>query len=242
MTNNTETQPSTHAQPSSHPYRGLVEPSSLEDDRLRVPYRGQSRMRLALSSGLAHARVEVDPAAQDLIAIQCGGGSQPWLRVGTNEIALSWRGSFGDWFLGVLRPRTGDIVIVLHPAVEWTLAIRGGVAHCELDLSAGTVARVDVNGGCSDVRFELPSPATTVPIRIAGGVSELVVLRPADAGVALAVSGGIAALRLDDQQFDAIGGAARLETRTVVPGAPRYELQISGGASHLALERREHSL
>lgn len=226
-----------HETTPAHPYRS-AESFTDDQDRLRVPYSGHSRMRLALSSGLAHARVVIDPAARDLIAIQCGGGRQPWLSVGTGEIELSWRGSFGDWFLGVLRPRTSDVAIVLHPAVEWTLAIRGGLAHCELDLSAGTVARVDVNGGCSDVRFELPSPATAVPVRIAGGVSELVVLRPADAGVALAVSGGIAALRLDDQQFDAIGGSARLETRTVVPGAPRYELQISGGASHLAIEPR----
>ena len=132
---------------SAHPYRN-AEPSTVGDDQLRVPYRGQSQMRLALSSGLAHARVVIDPAAQDLIAIQCGDGPQPRLRTGTGEIALSWRGSFGDWFLGVLRPHTSDVVIVLHPAVEWTFAIRGGLAHVELDLSAGTIARIDISGGC----------------------------------------------------------------------------------------------
>ena len=139
----------------------------------------------------------------------------------------------------MLRPHTSDVVIVLHPAVEWTFAIRGGLAHVEHDLSAGTIARIDISGGCSDVRFELSSPTTAVPIRIAGGASELVVLRPGTAGVALVVLGGIAALRLDDQWFDAIGGSARLETRNVVPGAPRYELQIHGGASHLAIEPGE---
>jgi hypothetical protein len=51
----------------------------------------------------------------------------------------------------------------------------------------------------------------------------------------------MAALRLDDQRFDAIGGSARLETRNTVPGAPRYELQINGGAADLAIERRELS-
>jgi hypothetical protein len=67
------------------------------------------------------------------------------------------------------------------------------------------------------------------------------VQRPAGTGVALATSGGIAALRLDDQQFGAIGGSARLETRNSLPGAPRYELQIQGGAADLAIEPRELS-
>ena len=38
-----------------------------------------------------------------------------------------------------------------------------------------------------------------------------------------------------------IGGSARLDTRNLVPGAPRYELQINGGAADLAIERRELS-
>jgi hypothetical protein len=232
----------TTAQPSAHPYRSAVEPCTLDGNELRVPYSGQPRMRLALSSGLSHGLIVIDPAAQDLIAIQCGDGPQPWLRVVAGEIALTWRApSFGDWLRDALRPGNRDVTIVLHPAVEWTLAIRGGLAHTELDLSAGTVARIDINGGCSTVRCELPVPRTAVPIRIAGGACRLVVQRPAEIAVALAASGGMAALRLDDQWFDAIGGRAQLETRNTVPGAPRYELQINGGAVDLGIERRELS-
>jgi hypothetical protein len=228
------------AHPSTHPYRSALEPYPLDSDELRVPYSGQSRMRLTLSSGLSHGRIVIDPAAQDLIAVQCDG-PPPRLGVVAGEIALSWRVSFGDWLLDVLRPRNRDVAIVLHPAVAWTLAIRGGLAHFDLDLSAGAVARIDIHGGCSDVQLELPLPRAAVPIRIAGGVSQLLVQRPAEAGVALATSGGIAALRLDDQQFGAIGGSARLETRNCGPGAPRYELQIQGGAADLAIVPRERS-
>src|SRR5262247_453284 len=134
----------TTAHPHTHPYRGTVEPYSLDCDELRVPYSGQSRMRLALSSGLAHGRIVIDPAAQDLIAIQCGDGPLPRLRVVAGEIALTWRMSFGDWLRDALRPCNRDLAIVLHPAVEWTLAIRGGLADFALDLSAGTVARLDI--------------------------------------------------------------------------------------------------
>jgi hypothetical protein len=225
----------TTADPSSHPYRS-AEPWPFDGDGLRVPYSGQTRMRLALSSGLSDARIVIDPAAQDLIAVECGDGPEPRLRVVAGEIALSWRMSLGEWLREALRPCSRDVAIVLHPAVEWTLAVRGGLANSELELSAGTVARVDIHGGCSNVVFELPPPATAVPIRIAGGVCRLAVQRPEQTGVALAVSGGMAALRLDDQQFGAIGGAVRLETHNIVAGAPRYDLQIHGGAADLAIE------
>lgn len=226
---------------TTHPYRSAHEPSTLDGDELRVPYHGQARMRLALSAGLAHGRIVIDPAADDLIAIQCGDSVQPRLRVAAGEIAVSCRVSFGDWLRGALQPLDHHVAIVLHPAVEWTIAIRGGLAHCELDLSAGSIARIDVHGGCGDVRFELPLAKAAVPLRIAGGASRLLVQRPAEAGVVLAASGGITKLRLDDQRFDAIGGSARLETRNIAPGAPRYELQINGGASELTIERHELS-
>lgn len=231
----------TPAQPFAHPYRSPVEPYAFDGDGLRVPYRGQTRMRLALSSGLSDGLIVIDPAAEDLIAIHCGDGPEPRLRVVAGEIALSWRVSFGEWLRDALRSRDHGVAIVLHPAVEWTLAIRGGVANFELELSAGRVARVDIHGGVSDVQLALPLPGAAVPVRIAGGASRLVVQRPAETGVALVASGGMASLWLDDERFDAIGGSARLETRNLVPGAPRYELQIQGGAADLAIERRDVS-
>jgi hypothetical protein len=126
---------------------------------------------------------------------------------------------------------------VLHPAVAWTLALQGGLSRVELDLAAGMVERIDIHGGCTSSRFALPLPRAAVPIRIAGGACQLELQRPAEAGVSLATAGGLAALRLDDQRFAAIGGPARLETRNFVPGAPGYELHIAGGAAALAIDR-----
>jgi hypothetical protein len=228
----------TTAQPSAHPYRSAaVGPDPFDCEELCLPYSGQTRMRLALTSGLSNGRIVIDPAARDLIAVQCGDGPAPRLRVVAGELALSWRVSFGDWLRSFVEPGDHDLTIVLHPAVEWSIAIRGGLAHFDLDLSAGNLARIDIHGGCSDVRFELPQPKATVPIHVAGGVSRLTVHRPAETGVALATSGGMAKLRLDDQRFDAIGGGARLESRNCEAGAPRYDLQIRGGAADLTIER-----
>lgn len=227
----------THASPTDHPFRTAPAPRAFDPEATRVPYDGQTRMRLTTWSGLAHARIVIDPAARDLIAIESGDSPRPRIRIAAGELALTWRVSFGDWLRDLLTPGYDDLAIVLHPAVEWTIAIRGGLSHLACDLSAGAVARIDIAGGCSHVMFDLPQPTAIVPIRISGGASRVELRRPAEAGVTVGVGGGLAMLRLDDRGFDAIGGAVRLDTGNVAGEAPRYELSISGGASDLAIER-----
>ena len=207
-------------------------------DGLTIPYAGQTRMRLTITSGMADARVRIDPEASDLIAIDHGEGTLPRLRVSASELRVSWRASIGSWLRAALAGEDRDIEIVLHPAVEWTLQIRGGLSRFEADLAAGKLARLEISGGVSDARLDLPPPGAVVPIRISGGVSDLALRRPADTGVALAVSGGISGLCLDDQGFDAIGGGARLATGAVHADAPGYAVEISGGASSLHIVPR----
>jgi hypothetical protein len=217
-----------------HPFRTApYRDADGELDNLIVPYAGETRMRLTITSGMTNARVSIDPNARDLIAIDCGEGTPPRLRVSTSELRVSWSVTIGSWLLATLAGEERDIEIVLHPAVEWTLQMRGGLSHFEADLASGKLARLEIGGGVSDARFDLPPPLAVVPVRISGGVSDLALRRPADTGVALAVTGGISHLRLDDQSFDAIGGGVCLATGRVHGDALRYAVEISGGASSL---------
>lgn len=223
-----------HATPSlpAAPFRA----PDAEFDRLGVPYAGQTRMQLTITSGMAGAHLRVDPQATDLIAIDCGDGTPPRLRVSGSELRVSWPLTFEAWLRTVLAGGDHDLEIVLHPAVEWAVQIRGGLSHFEADLACGKLARLEISGGVSDVHLDLPAPAAVVPIRISGGASQLALRRPADSGVTVAVSGGISDLALDTQSFDAIGGNARLATGAVQ--GDRYAVEISGGASGLHIAAR----
>jgi hypothetical protein len=190
-------------------------------------------MQLTGTSGMAAARVRIDPAATELIAIHWGEGDPPRVRVSASGLRVSWPTTFESWLRSLVTGEDRDIEIVLHPAVEWTLEVRGGLSHFDADLASGKLARLEISGGVSDARLDLPPPAAVVPIRISGGASNVALRRPADAGIALAVSGGISELRLDDQAFDAIGGSSRLASGPADGDMPRYALEISGGASNL---------
>jgi len=222
-----------------HPFRRSPRPPLTSSfDGPSVPYSGEARMRLTIASGLADALVRVDPAAVDLIAIECGDGPPPRLRVWASELRLSWPLTFGEWLRTVLAGDSRDLEIVLHPAVEWTVSVRGGLSRFEADFARGKLARLEISGGVSHASLDLPPAAGVVPVRISGGVSDLGLRRPAHTGVDLAVSGGISDLCLDDQSFGAIGGPARLTTDGGRVASSRYAVEISGGASDLEIVAR----
>jgi hypothetical protein len=209
-----------------------------EMDRLSVPYAGQTRMRLTIASGMADAIVRIDPEAIDLISIDCCARLAPRLRVSGSELRVSWPATLGAWLRAVVAAECRDVEIVLHPAVEWTFLVRGGLSRFEADLTGGKLARLDIGGGISNALIDLPAPAGPVPIRISGGVSNFGLRRPAAAGVHLAISGGVSKLRLDDQVLGAIGGGTRLSTGGVAGDISRYAVEISGGASRLEIVAR----
>jgi hypothetical protein len=195
-------------------------------------------MQLAISAGRGDARIRIDPAATELMTIGGAEGVKARVRASATELRLSWPVTFGSWLRAAFTGQDRDVEIVLHPAVEWTLLIRGGLSRFDGDLSAGKLERIEVSGGISNARFDLPAPTSTVSVRVSGGVSELLLCRPAGVGVSLAISGGVSTLQLDDQLFHSLGGASRLVSGAVHGDTPRYSVEISGGASGLSVTGR----
>src|SRR5690348_12055342 len=130
-------------------FRGTPSDADGELDRLTVPYTGQPRMRLTVTSGMADARIRVDPEATDLLAIDSGDGIPPRVRVSGSELRVSWPFTFESWLRGLVG-ESRDIEILLHPAVEWTLQIRGGLSRFEADLTRGKLEHLEISGGVSD--------------------------------------------------------------------------------------------
>ncbi len=74
-----------------------------------------------------------------------------------------------------------------------------------------------------------------MPVRIGGGAHKLEIVRPGGAAARLRVGGGANRLAFDDQRYGAIGGVVALDTPGAAEASDRYEIEITGGVSHLTV-------
>jgi hypothetical protein len=137
---------------------------------------------------------------------------------------------------GWLRPwrRRGGQVTLNHD-VAWAIAVRRGVAHLDADLRDLELTSLEVRHGASRVELRLPRPAGVVPVRIGGGANRVRIVRPAGTPARLRVARGVADLTFDGQEFGAVGGRLRLESREADGAEGRYEIEVSGGAAHVEI-------
>jgi hypothetical protein len=131
-------------------------------------------------------------------------------------------------------PPSGQVT--LNTSIPWHVRVHGGTAHTSFDLSGLTLYALELGGGASHVEVILPTPAGTVPIRVAGGVHHLTVLRPAGVAARVRVGHGARRLTLDDQHFGAIGGSTRWHSPDYRRSTDRYDIAVTGGADTLTLD------
>ncbi len=124
--------------------------------------------------------------------------------------------------------------MVLNASLPWQVEVRAGVSTVDADLRGLQLTGLEIHGRASDISIELGETAALVPVRVHGGVSQVVLRRPAGTPVRASVRSGLSEVTLDDQQFGSVGGPAVVHTagRT---GAAGYDVEITGRASNLAV-------
>ncbi len=192
-----------------------------------APIDGATRGTLRVASGVAHLDLR-GGRIKDLFRATFHG-RQPLVRAEGGNVHLKTRG-FGlfGWGGGIAE-------IVLTTAVPWAIDARGGMSEVNADFTELDVERIEVHGGASKVGFRLPAPRGTVPIRVSGGASKLSFRRPAKAAVQVVVTGGASGLRVDRRNAAAGSGAVRLATDGYDAATDRYSIEITGGASDIAV-------
>ena len=66
--------------------------------------------------------------------------------------------------------RTAEVT--LNAAIPWQIVVQGGASEITAELGRLNLAGLEVKGGMSMIRLELPVPSGVVPIRISGGASD----------------------------------------------------------------------
>jgi hypothetical protein len=181
--------------------------------------RGAARVTIAASDGgeLASLRFE---------------GAAPMVFADDGRLTIEYpRVSPSEW----LRPNRRAVDVSLNASLPWELLFDGGVSRLRGDLTAFTLRSLEIKHGANDVELDLPAPRGVVPVRIGGGASKVTLRRPAGAQLALGIGGGVTQLAFDDERWGSTGGPMRLASPGAAESPNRYEVEIGGGASQVAI-------
>lgn len=134
-----------------------------------------------------------------------------------------------------LGEKQGVAEVALNTTIPWRIAIHGGATEAVADLSNLQLAGLDVEGGFSVIRLDLPSPSGIVPIKIKGGAPEITVRRPAGVAARLNFKGFAPELVFDDQTFSVAGNIVQLQDPGFGPTTPCYDIDITSYSTRVAI-------
>jgi DNA-binding MarR family transcriptional regulator len=135
-------------------------------------------------------------------------------------------------WLHIHEQRTAEVV--LSVAIPWQIVIQGGASQIDADLRGLNLLGLEVNGGMSMIKVELSEPSGVVPVRIAGGASEINIRRPAGVAARVHLKGWASTLAFDDQSYEKVGADVRLQSLGH-DVAPRYDFEVLGSASTITI-------
>ena len=127
-------------------------------------------------------------------------------------------------------------IFTLNPAVPWEIEVRGGAARLKANLEGLELSSFALKGGIGDVVLKLPEPSGTVTVRLTGGMAKASFYRPAGVEVQLNARGGFSKLAFDEQNLHGGGGKVQLQSPGYSKANDRYDIEISGGASEIAVQ------
>jgi len=138
-------------------------------------------------------------------------------------------------------PRRHSEEIKLSTAVPWRIEVRGGASEVNAHLDGLDLSGLEIRGGASTFRVELPEPSGEVPVRISGGASEIIVRRPPGVAARVRLKGWASQLIFDDRTYSGVGNDVRLQSPGYEDAAGRYNVEINGSASDITLTTSERS-
>ncbi|HET7272520.1 MAG TPA: MarR family transcriptional regulator [Rubrobacter sp.] len=125
--------------------------------------------------------------------------------------------------------------VALSVAVPWRIEVSGGASEVVAELGGLDLAGLEIRGGMSMFRVDLPEPSGVVPVRISGGASEILVRRPPGVAARVRLKGWASQLNFDDRSYGSVGSDVRLQSPGYEDAARRYEIEVSGSASDVTL-------
>jgi len=189
---------------------------------------------------LNYSAATVDVNAADLgdrlyqVHVDYPGGENPptiSLNHENGRLEIHETSSFSPFHLFGSNRR--HIVLALTDRIPWTIQVGGGATNLSLDLRHLQLTKLEVSGGANRMDAQLPAAKGTVMLQVSGGASNLTLRAPTETQWRIGVSGGANAVTINGSTSGAFGGDFERQSPGYGTATNRYDIQISGGASHL---------
>jgi hypothetical protein len=131
--------------------------------------RTAAHLRVGDAASVVEVRLATLPGLLYRISTPARSGLAPRVTGGPGRVQLALKPTGED------GPDT--VLILLNRAVRWDVRLPAGAGEQRLDLSAGSVSRVDL-GPSGLLDLALPAPHGTVPVILRGGVGTVTVTAP----------------------------------------------------------------
>ena len=136
------------------------------------------------------------------------------------------------WFLGASK-RAAEVS--LNAAIPWRILIQGGAYDFTAELGGLDLVGLEMKGGQSMIRLNLPVPSIVVPIRISGGASMINIRRPAGVDARVHLKGWASEFAFDEQRFSNVGNDVRLQTPGYKGMTPGYDIEVASSVSQVTI-------
>ncbi|MFC7528350.1 hypothetical protein [Actinoplanes sp. GCM10030250] len=175
------------------------------------------------------------------VNVTIGAVSDGWFRVTTPEgSGVTPRAEVAEGTLRVLIVPDGTkgsarVDVVLSEDVDWAVRMRGGFRTATLDLSRGSVSRIDLLGGTNRLTLALPRQDDAIPILMSGGVKNWRITTQERVPVRASFERGAGTVTLYD---DRNRGVRRESELTSGSGPGGIELNAEAGIGTLTVSKR----
>jgi DNA-binding MarR family transcriptional regulator len=208
----------------------LREAPEAEGEILSAPLGDLDTAQLVVSSVVSRLTVRADKSMADLYQARFEG-PPPEEKVKDGVVTLRYPRRL--WVLSGGGGRSAEVT--LHAAIPWRISIQGGASVIAAELGGLNLAGLQIKGGVSMIRLELPVPSGEVPIRISGGASEISIRRPEEVAARVHLKGWASTFVFDDQQFSDLGSDVRLQSPGYATADQRYDIEVSSSASMVTI-------
>ncbi len=162
-----------------------------------------------------------------------GGENPPTISLDreTGTLQIRESSSFSPFHLFGGQRR--HVQLTLTDQVPWSIQIGGGAANLHLDLRHAQLSKLEISGGANQLDAQLPTPKGTVLISVSGGANNVKMVAPAQSQWRVAVSGGVSAVTINGSSSGNLGGDFQQQSPGYGSATDRFDIEISGGASHI---------